>query len=278
MPERFTAESDDRLMNSLISKYALEGNTLGKANGQFFLDKAGALAVGREVVKDHMNFRGAKLDAYLNSHFPELWDHMDVNGDGIIEVSRGTILLRSLIDSQQIGIALQVQTGEDMEAVKHQKKHHHKSHKHSLAQADPVKEVSILDSKFKPHMNGFDGYERVIPERFSEESDDRLMNSLIGKYSIEGETNGKPNGQFVLDRKAVQAVSEEVAGTHLKLTGAKNAAYVNERLAELWPKFDVNGVGYIEAARAAVLLRELVGNVYDAFGLQMQVGAHAHKK
>ena len=53
-------------MNSLISKYALEGNTLGKANGQFFLDKAGALAVAREVVKDHMNFRGEKLDAYLN--------------------------------------------------------------------------------------------------------------------------------------------------------------------------------------------------------------------
>jgi hypothetical protein len=70
---------------------------------------------------------------------------MDVLGDGVIEVSRGTTLLRSLIDSQQIGIALQVQTGEDLKVAHH----HHKSHKHSLAQAEPKKkeeEKSILES------------------------------------------------------------------------------------------------------------------------------------
>jgi len=29
MPDRFSAESDDLLMNSLISKYSVEGNTGG---------------------------------------------------------------------------------------------------------------------------------------------------------------------------------------------------------------------------------------------------------
>jgi hypothetical protein len=60
-------------------------------------------------------------------------------------------------------------------------------------------------------MVGFKDYERVIPERFSEEKDDQLMNSLIGKYAIEGEKDGKPTGEFVIDRKGIEAVSVEVA-------------------------------------------------------------------
>jgi hypothetical protein len=32
-------------MNSLIDRYSLEGNTDGKPNGQFYLDKDGAKAV-----------------------------------------------------------------------------------------------------------------------------------------------------------------------------------------------------------------------------------------
>jgi hypothetical protein len=33
-----------------------------------------------------------------------------------------------------------------------------------------------------------------MPARFTEEKDDRLMNSLIGKYALEGKVNGAPNG------------------------------------------------------------------------------------
>lgn len=49
-------------MNSLISKYSLEGNDKGVPNGHFYLDKAGAKAVGNEVVKTHLGFTGAKRD------------------------------------------------------------------------------------------------------------------------------------------------------------------------------------------------------------------------
>lgn len=113
--------------------------------------------------------------------------------------------------------------------------------------------------------------ERKMPERFDTEADDRLMNSLIKTYAIEGQKDGKPDGHFYLNRSGMEAVSKEVAQTHLKLTGEKNVAYVNERLGELWGKYDVNGTGHIEVARGAVLLRELVGNVHDGFGLQMQI-------
>ena len=42
VPERFTQERDDRLMNSLISNYALELRKDGVATGLFYLDKEGA--------------------------------------------------------------------------------------------------------------------------------------------------------------------------------------------------------------------------------------------
>ena len=45
MPNRFSAESDDLLMNSLISKYSVEGNAGGQPNGHFFVRKSDGLAV-----------------------------------------------------------------------------------------------------------------------------------------------------------------------------------------------------------------------------------------
>jgi hypothetical protein len=47
-------------------------------------------------------------------------------------------------------------------------------------------------------------YTRVVPERFTKESDDRLMNSLISNYAVEGKTNGAPNGKFFLTKKGAQ--------------------------------------------------------------------------
>ena len=52
-------------MASLISRYSLEGNTDGEPNGHFYLDRAGANSVAREVVNSHLGFHGAKAEAYL---------------------------------------------------------------------------------------------------------------------------------------------------------------------------------------------------------------------
>ena len=61
----FTAEGDDRLMNSLISKYSIEGNSAGSPNGNFYLDLPGAYAVSKEVVGTHFGFLSAKRDKFV---------------------------------------------------------------------------------------------------------------------------------------------------------------------------------------------------------------------
>ena len=58
------------------------------------------------------------------------------------------------------------------------------------------------------------GYERVIPNRFTEERDDRLMNSLISKYAREVTNNGKLTGHLFCNKDDALAVSKEVVGTH----------------------------------------------------------------
>jgi hypothetical protein len=46
----YTQEGDDRLMNSLISKYSIEENDEGVPTGNFYLDLPAAYAVSHEVV------------------------------------------------------------------------------------------------------------------------------------------------------------------------------------------------------------------------------------
>lgn len=53
------------------------------------------------------------------------------------------------------------------------------------------------------------------------------MNSLISKYSLEGNDKGTPNGHFYLDKDAAKAVSNEVVETHFGFTGSKKAEYIN---------------------------------------------------
>ena len=102
---------------------------------------------------------------------------------------------------------------------------------------------------------------------YTAEGDDRLMNSLIGKYSIEGNTDGAPNGNFYLDLPAAYAVSHEVTQTHFGFTGAKRDSYVQERLPSIWANIDVNADGKIPANKGPVLLRMLVGDSELSNGL-----------
>jgi hypothetical protein len=100
------------------------------------------------------------------------------------------------------------------------------------------------------------------------------MRSIIGTYSVEKFVDGKPTGEFFLDRKGFEAISNEVVNTHVKpdstdkylndksqgqdnrSAGAQSA---NSRLDQAWTRGDVNSTGYIEAERAPVYLREIVG-------------------
>ena len=58
------------------------------------------------------------------------------------------------------------------------------------------------------------GYARVMPVRFREMRDDRLMNSLISKYAREVRRDGHNTGDFFLNRDDAQDAVDEVLKTH----------------------------------------------------------------
>jgi hypothetical protein len=90
MPERFTAERDDRLMNSMIKNYAREITNDGAKTGHFFLNHDDALAASQEVTETHMGWDASRAKAYLgvDDAFENTWNHFDVNHDGLVEVER----------------------------------------------------------------------------------------------------------------------------------------------------------------------------------------------
>lgn len=57
-PEHYSAERDDRLMHSLITKYALEGNTNGNPNGHFYMTKEATRRATEEVIGTHRGYSG----------------------------------------------------------------------------------------------------------------------------------------------------------------------------------------------------------------------------
>jgi len=91
VPKEYTEMRDDRLMNSLISKYAREVKKDGKLTGQMFLNKEDAQSVSNEVLKDHV-----KHTATDETDFEGTWKHFDINNDGLVEVERMPQFLRYL--------------------------------------------------------------------------------------------------------------------------------------------------------------------------------------
>lgn len=59
LPGMFTEAGDDQLMKSLLSKYAIEGNTSGTPNGHFYITKGSAAEVSGEVANTHLGLKGA---------------------------------------------------------------------------------------------------------------------------------------------------------------------------------------------------------------------------
>ena len=67
------------------------------------------------------------------------------------------------------------------------------------------------------YMDGADtagGYKRNIPERFSEERDDLLMESIIEKYAREIKVQGKLTGVMMLNLDDAKQLAAEVLGSH----------------------------------------------------------------
>ena len=105
------------------------------------------------------------------------------------------------------------------------------------------------------------GYKRDIPQQFTEERDDRLMNSLIKTYALEmKDDSGRPSGHYFLDQEGARKVSDEVVHTHFQFNNEQAAAYLGEHFAETWTHFDVNNDNIVEVERMPQFLRWLLGN------------------
>ena len=111
VPSHFESESDDALMRSIIMNYALElkDPKTKQPTGVFVVDRDGAYAVAREVIGTHFKFSGEKLEAYFKEHVPEEWQKINVGGKGYVEAERIPMYLRSIVNSQELGIGLQMQ-------------------------------------------------------------------------------------------------------------------------------------------------------------------------
>lgn len=110
---------------------------------------------------------------------------------------------------------------------------------------------SPIFNAYHPDSDGHEYYTRVIPTTWnSQDNDDLLMRSVIKNYALEGRGPDGPTGKFYLDLKALYAVGEEVVRTHIGYTGAKNKAYLDEHLPNIFKHLDINNQGYIIVEKA----------------------------
>ena len=129
--------------------------------------------------------------------------------------------------------------------------------------------------QFLPGDEGKGGYERKVTDRFSADSDDLFMRSMITTYATEEETEedkktgykgGEPTGVFTMTEAQAKAAATEVVGTHKGLTGAAADAYLGTYWAKAWGHFDVNRTGKITVLRTPELMRFLCSDQYMSLG------------
>lgn len=101
-------------------------------------------------------------------------------------------------------------------------------------------------------------YDRVIPARFSADSDDLFMRSMLKSYAVEvADKEGVPTGVFIMDKSSAQAAATEILSTHKGMDSAAISAYLATYFDKAWGHFDVNKTGSIAVYRSAELMRFL---------------------
>merc|ERR1719258_409000 len=107
-PSRFSADSDDIFMRSMIQQYALEAKgpkdapNEGEPTGHFWMNEATTRAAASEVLATHKGLSGAALASYLDTYFPRTWAHFDVNKSGELGVEVMPAFMRFLASDQTL--------------------------------------------------------------------------------------------------------------------------------------------------------------------------------
>ena len=123
-----------------------------------------------------------------------------------------------------------------------------------------------LEGVYQPGQSGKLGggaYNRVTPERFSADSDDIFIRSVIQNYAQEGATKeGEPTGVFTLTESSARALAMEVLETHKSIKVQAQVDYLCTYCAKAWGHFDVNKTGSIPILYAPGLMRFLMSDQY----------------
>jgi hypothetical protein len=80
-------------------------------------------------------------------------------------------------------------------------------------------------------------------------------------YSIEGNTDDKPNGHFYLTPSGMEKVAREVITTHFGWSGNKREFYLRDNLPRIWAYHDILSEGFVDVAKGPVILKTLLGDV-----------------
>ena len=116
-------------------------------------------------------------------------------------------------------------------------------------------------------------YERVITPRFSQDTDDIFMRSMIKTYAHEEKskvvehddgtkTGGEPTGRFWMNKEDALNAAKEVLATHKGLTGKALDSYLATFFDKAWGHFDVNRTGWIEVIKMPQFCRFLSSDQY----------------
>jgi len=134
---------------------------------------------------------------------------------------------------------------------------------------DEEENVQLEGDYFVPGFSGAIGaaaYSRAIPERFSADTDDIFMRSMLNSYALEAkDKDGVPTGAFWFDEFAAKAAASEVLCTHKAICGADLATYLGSYFSKAWGHFDVNRTGYIEVTKMPMFIRFLASDQYFQF-------------
>ena len=109
IPSRFSADSDDIFMRSMINSYAIDVNCAGKDDppascGKFIMSENTMKAAAREVLCTHKNLCGDALGKYLDTYWAKAWGHFDVNKSGSVAVERSPQFMRFLASDQRMSL------------------------------------------------------------------------------------------------------------------------------------------------------------------------------
>jgi len=114
-------------------------------------------------------------------------------------------------------------------------------------------------------------YERVITPRFSQDTDDIFMRSMIKTYAHEEKSKvvehddgtksgGEPTGNFWMSKEDAMSAANEVLATHKGLGGGSLDQYLGTFFDKAWKHFDVNLNGWIEVIKMPQFMRFLASD------------------